>query len=155
MRIALAWLCVLAWPVGVAQAAEQEPIVVTLRLQNRGNERLLEILVTNRSQRAIEIPSKGIRPAFSVAEWFRWTVDGREAVYHEAIADIPQAAETWRIPPGGVVLWGEIPLKWISFETKSGYESAIQDDKRHTIRILPSPLWKDIKVKPGQLDVGK
>lgn len=156
MRITYSVLCLMLSPFIVAHAADAEPIELSLRLSEKGTtqQRMLEILVKNSSNRAIEISSKGFRPEFTVAEWFTWSVDGQAVRYTENIAQIPEAAATKRIPPGEVIVWGEIPLKWLSVKTGKGYDSAIKDDKRHTIKISASAQWKDVKVKPGVLEIG-
>ncbi len=136
---------------------QQEQVELSLRVTKIGHRQVrhLQVLVKNTSLEDIEIKSKEDAPPFYVEKWFLWTVDGKKARYSVNVAMIPDAVATWRIPPGGVVLWAEIPLRHLAVRTKSGYDSAIKDDRHHIITISASDSWKDITVKSGTLEIGE
>jgi hypothetical protein len=129
-------------------------VELSLRIRVEKSSRFLEIFVKNSSPNAIEITSEGFRPEWAVCQWFQWKVDGREAEYvAESVALIPKAKESWRIPPGGVVLWDEISLRVLSYRTKSGFQPAIDNRRSHTVTVLASARWKDFKVSSGVVEV--
>ena len=158
MRILSPFLCGLTLLLGVADGAEQEQVELSLRLTDLGRRQTphLQILVQNVSSEGIEIECKGNSPAFYVDKWFLLTVDGKKARYMVNVASIFEAVATWRIPPGGVVLWAEIPLRGLSVrKNESSYDSAVKDDKRHVITISASDAWKNITVKSATLEIGR
>jgi hypothetical protein len=126
-----------------------------LRQRTEKGEVVLDILVSNVSTGSVEIVSEGIAPPWSVWAWFDWQIDGMPAKYMENVAGIPAVRESWRIPPDGTILWSTIPLRLIEVKAKDRYDSGVKDDKRHTIAVLPTELWKTLKVGTGIIDIGK
>jgi hypothetical protein len=138
-----------------ALAGASEQISLSLRQRSEKGEVVLDILVSNVSTTSVEIVSEGIAPPWSVWAWFDWDVNGKTGKYIENVAGIPGIKESWRIPPGGTILWATIPLRKIEIRTKDGYEIGVKDDNRHVVSILPSERWKQMKVASGKIEVGK
>jgi len=138
-----------------AKPAEPYQIELSLRLKTKGGERFLEILVKNSSPKAIEITSEGFVPAWSVWAWFEWRVDGRKAEYVANVAGNPKAKASRNISPGESIRWGEIPLRHLILEYRATFDSPVEDNRPRTITVLPSSRWKDLKIKPGDINVEK
>ena len=115
----------------------------------------VEILVKNVTGREIELTSRGFLPPWTVAKWFLWRVDGRQAKYSEHIAIGPdEPAQTRKLAPGESVAWGKIPLGWLTFPGEKASDRAIKDQGPHTITVGPSALWAGLNVTPGRLEIG-
>ncbi len=142
-----------------AESPPQHSVELSLRLTTERGGRHLEILVTNVAHAPVEIISQGHAPPWSVCLWFKWKVDGEDAGYIENVAFIWRIRERRRIPPGKALRWGSIPLRSLRVHTEAGYQSAIQDNAKHTVTVLPSEQWKgrepwqEVKVKPGTLEI--
>lgn len=155
---ALLVICLIAS--GIASGAETNNLALSLRQRTEKGEVVLDILVSNVSTSAVEVVSSGFAPAWSVDVWFKWEVDGKQAEYSESVALIRGAKDSWRIPRYGVVLWATIPVRSLKHlikreQGRSEWRSVIQDTNRHVIVILPNTQWKDLKVRPGKLEVGQ
>lgn len=155
-----------------AQSSDQ--IALSLRQRTEKGEVVLDIFVSNVSTNSVEIVSEGIVPPWSVWAWFKWEVDGKEAEYPENVALISNVKASWRIPKGGVVLWATIPIRALKYATKTELHSAIKDNNRHLITILPGKQWnerkltileaitnspreqrKELKITPGKMEIGQ
>jgi hypothetical protein len=145
---------------GIAYGAETNDLALSLRQRIEKGEVVLDILVSNVSTSAVEVVSSGFAPAWSVDVWFKWEVDGKQADYSESVASIFDAKDSWRIPRHGVVLWATIPLRSLKHlikheQGRGEWHSVIQDTNRHLIVILPNTQWKNLKVRPGKLEIGQ
>lgn len=148
-------LSLISWTNGVsAQTPEDAQIELSLRELTESGERFVEIFAKNPTDKPVEIVSEGIRPEWSVWAWFKWTVDGKDAQYVENVAMIPQAKESWRIPPGGTIYWGKVPIRSLEYKTESGSRSVIADQGAHTVTITANSRWKELRVKPAKLETG-
>ena len=153
MKRTIASMLVVFLTAGSVIASDQ--LALSLRQRVEKDEVVLDILVTNLSKTSVEITSKGIVPPWSVCIWFDWAIDGKPAEYWENVGGIPEAKESWRVPPKGVILWGSIPLRELQIKTKDKLFPAITDKKPHVVSIRPGEQWKkkDLSVKSGSITV--
>ena len=149
----LVWLIVLLPTCGHAQDKNSARVELSLRLVDEQGASRLEILVQNIGTDTVVVTSEGIVPEWSPWAWFDWTVDCRAAEYIENVAGIPGHRASRSIPPGGNVIWAQIPLSGLWSKAQKHSQRAITDDLPHTVVILPSDRWKGITVKPGKLIV--
>lgn len=136
-------------------AEESDQLALSLRQRTEKGEVVLDILVSNVSKASLDITSKGIVPPWSVWAWFDWTVDGKPAKFIENVAGIPEAKESWRVPPQGVILWASVPLRKLEIKTTDGYKKAIRGKKRRVVTIFPTERWKQLKVTSAKIEVGQ
>lgn len=134
--------------------AESPQVQLILRQRTDG-QASLDIFAHNVSTQTVDIISPHLVPHWSVTQWFKWKVNGKEAEINRNVALIPGATVTQRIAPGFEFLWTNIPLQDIEQQTPHGWQSAIAAGGANTIEIFPSPRWGDITVASGTLLIQK
>jgi hypothetical protein len=123
---------------------------LSLRVTPELGSQTLEIFVKNISTNEVKIASKlALAQQWSVYLWFKWQIDGKEPLFGESIPGFFKIKETWLIPPGGEIRWAKIQHWYYCFGDGRWFD----DSKLHTVTILPSDRWGNLKVKRATITI--